>query len=419
MITTRNITNLYITNLDSAGTLVKSGVATDLTSGQLALVDGSNTIINITDTPTNTLAELIAKYGSVRIAINEGGTLRFTDYINLSNLMNVCAKEYKAAVEKVTCIGYDGVSASTNIQSLAGNYYYLSINDLSHTKFNQDFPLYHYAEYNTSVSSAYSQDIAAGLITQLILSYSQQPLNDRFIKFERLMNNTSSTGNVTGCAAAYGSRTVTKTAHGLTAGTIIKFGAASAISPTYIIASAATDSFELDVPYQGASTASITIHTVTGTPATDKWGIRLTGIPRIFAVGKYQYDKADWKIQLKNFGTTTVTETTALVFGSGTYEQVAEMEWDLFGNETNWLRADAPQIDVRKTASSTCTYDMTIIKWYEKDNQKIVENEPIMYKTIILATNAANPTTNTRKVVLGAAGAPEGLLAVLGGVFYA
>jgi hypothetical protein len=93
----------------------------------------------------------------------------------------------------------------------------------------------------------------------------------------------------------------------------------------------AAGSFTLTVAWQGEtcfvsgdSTSGTNMFAATLATITN-WGIKLTGIPRAFsAVKNLRYTKARWQTTLKNFGSTTVTESQASSLGNGAWKAVAE-----------------------------------------------------------------------------------------------
>jgi hypothetical protein len=123
---------------------------------------------------------------------------------------------------------------------------------------------------------------------------------------------------------------------------------------------------ELDIPYQGASDIladSVCGFITASNAASGNWGIKLTGTPLKFAVGKTNYKKANWKTTLQNFGTTVVTESAGAYPGSGTYEQAAELEFFYKGNDGEYLRMGAPNVFAQPVATVVgSTYHTVIIE---------------------------------------------------------
>ena len=111
----------------------------------------------------------------------------------------------------------------------------------------------------------------------------------------------------------------------------------------------------LDFPYTGATNAAVAdadVGFITEADAQgDAWGIKMTGKPLKFSVGKTNYKKANWKTTIQNFGTTKVTESAGAYPGSGTYEQAAELEFFYKGNDGEYFRSGEPNIFDRPIAT--------------------------------------------------------------------
>lgn len=113
----------------------------------------------------------------------------------------------------------------------------------------------------------------------------------------------------------------------------------NAVPVRYIVETGASSaaSFTLTVPWQGEtcyvaadSTAGANMFAATLGTVTS-YGIKLTGKPRNFNLTKdVKYRKSRWVTTVKNFGSTTITNSQAASLGNGAWQLVAENE--LFGD---------------------------------------------------------------------------------------
>lgn len=103
--------------------------------------------------------------------------------------------------------------------------------------------------------------------------------------------------------------------------------------------------FTIEYPFRGASTSAdeSSYEVVTAAlGASANWGVALTGQALAFTVGKINNKVASWKLSLNSdsFTTTTITgfATTVASLGTGTNNQVAELEYFCNGNNGEFFR---------------------------------------------------------------------------------
>ena len=124
------------------------------------------------------------------------------------------------------------------------------------------------------------------------------------------------------------------------------------------------------------------------------YGIRLTGQPLDFELGTFQYNVMTFDIQLSGFGTTPVTYTTNADRGSGTYEQIAEMEW--FTNGFNGVinRVHFPAPTGTQDATSGTTYDILAIEYFDSSEAYAISGTKPAKKLLYIAlpVNASQAT---------------------------
>ena len=102
----------------------------------------------------------------------------------------------------------------------------------------------------------------------------------------------------------------------------------------------------LDAPYRGATevivnAAAELIPSASGLAA--EWGVSLAGLDLIFVNGKIEDTQAVWDVSLDadSFGVTPLVNSVRATPGTGTYKQVAELEWFANGNNGEAFRNEA------------------------------------------------------------------------------
>lgn len=177
----------------------------------------------------------------------------------------------------------------------------------------------------------------------------------------------------------------------------------NSLATKYIAATGVTAgaSFTLDVPYQGetgyfyegtSATLNFGIATVTN------WGIKMAGLPLQFREGVKGYLKSNWQVTLyEEWGDTLLTNSVTPSKGVGTYEEVAETEWFLEGNDTRAMRVIAPQYISRKDAVLGNTYDIASFSWNDANTtiglSPLLGSSQVSFKQFMFAVKSS--TTDT------------------------
>lgn len=115
------------------------------------------------------------------------------------------------------------------------------------------------------------------------------------------------------------------------------------------------------------------------------YGIRLTGQALDFTVGQEKYNKMRFEVLLSGFGATTAPNTqTDADLGSGTYEQIAELEWFCNGFDGVINRVHFPAPTGTTDAVAAETYDIIAIEHYlADDNYAVSGQKPARALTMI------------------------------------
>jgi len=323
-----------------------------------------------------------------------------------------------AAAEQVDYIGYNGTSGSIEVAN--STVYRASIN-LNQSITSNHGGLYIKDMVYKSDASATQEEIAQGLVKSAIANFSREA--DQVIKFERVVDHAGAANTITaGTDATHytftkGSKYVVGTnSAGLpmlgsdevnatvVAGDYIRVGTA-VTSPVYKIVTVTSGTgatpagtpmtLELDVPFQGSTTsADITAATefvTAAQAAAGTWGLKLTGVAQPFSKGKLKYKKVRWTTSLSTdgFGATAITKSATASEGIGTYEQIAELEWFVSGNNGEIFRMGEPNIYAQTSLVANTGYDLIDVEFEDgrKDSLGYV-NTP---KRVTLAVPSTTP----------------------------
>jgi hypothetical protein len=388
--------------------------------------------VDITGTTINTLAD-----GEVR-CFTPGGTL-YTEATADANdefvlamgrtgdqplvsqkikkdwVTSVSKKDYVADVEQLDYIGYTGVSGSIVVNN--NTVYRATINVLESLETNHGQVYVKDLVYESD-SSATQAEIALGLAGSGISNFSREVKNtsgDPMIVFKALCNTALDTNNTMDetVTVTKGSKVISiatdydyNTGTDLVVGDFIRIADSDAtvaltdaVYKVEVInanASGTTDFITLDRPYQGAtgtrttgnnSTQAITV----AQGAAANWGVGLTGQDLDWKLGKIQDKIAKWKLNLDSdaFGATTLTNSAVATLGTGTYHQVAELEWFLNGNNGELYRAGEPNVNsYTQMALSTETYDIVTINLTKSETSGLIptNNPQVVYIAIPATT---------------------------------
>jgi hypothetical protein len=294
-----------------------------------------------------------ANFDRFRIGYNlTGQDPVMSDVIPMATLKNYKGALSVAPAEQVDYIGYNGTANSISV--VDSNLYMARFWFKGFTENQFSDQLVRHGIY-TSDSSATQSEVAAGLTSNMVANLSNK--NDDYdIKVERVYSGAQDDALATATASLTNNSKYVVFSEDLTAlvvaGSILRFGTSGAgTAPCYIVTAhdsgaAAARIYTLDVAYQGATAATFAANTVETAATGGNWGIKLTAVARTFAVGRWPWSKTSWDLQLEDFGTTEVTNTTASNLGSGAYQQISEAEWFAQGNSggdlSYYSRAHAP-----------------------------------------------------------------------------
>lgn len=378
--TQRNIDQLIVVkNIDraaSAGDTISS--TSDLSDGEVVWVTPGNQVVDDGSPDA-------ASYQTLRLMWRNGDDIIVSDDIDVSTITHYSVTAYSAPADQVDYIGYNGSSGS--IEEIAENLYYVRMfmQGLSATDFGTQ--TIKQGVYKSG-ATANQYDIAIGLAQSLVYNFKVNKKNQE----GHVVADAVTSAAVTAGNAFDNNATVVKGSEYVTVGTNLEYGGAALAvgdyvrvgdvaggteltDPVYKVTElTSTTVFKVDRPITEASgtyapgTADLEVIPAATGQAAD-WGVKLVGQDNRWTLGRYNYRKVRWDLQLEDFGDTTITtggsgNSVAPVEGTGYYKQVKELEYFLQGNEGAALREQGwgPDRDSRDSVSTSETYDLMQIR---------------------------------------------------------
>lgn len=300
-------------------------------AGEVFVTDASGTVL---DTGTVVLAD------SIMIVQSQGSALPaiLSPKIKKSNILTYKGGAYVAPVQGISYIGYNGSTGSIDV-----------VNDNAYTALVYTYDSPTWAEKSPAIIGYYKSDSAATqqeIADGLTVSMYQNKKNIQAAKpftVERV--NSGADGGSLAVVLTFtqdSSRVTAASALTFVAGDYIRFANGTLTSAVYKIATVnSTTSWDLDVPWDAASTTSSTCGKIAAaTASAGNFGLKLTG--RVQPVsqsliqngGLNEYYFVRFRPNLVGFGaTSTDYNNTVAVSGSGVPAQVAVEERQLLGNE--------------------------------------------------------------------------------------
>ncbi len=430
--TQNDVMQLLILKDVGSGSPTPSGASTIVEASDTYLLDGEIAVTNahniVLDASTVLTDDLVAMSG-IKFIQRSGTELIHSDMIKVDNIRSINGTPTAAAVEQVSHIGYDGATVGTEIEAVNSKLYVVRVNLLETdiTGFGQEVILN--SPYKSD-STATQDEVALGVA--LAMSRTMRRQAQRPIKVEMLNSATVTAGNdflgnstvVNGASSftntesgATGDGGVYATSTAIVVGDYVRIGTVAGgtalTSGVYKVTaisgvSTALATITVDRPIEAATgayaagTSDIEVIPAATAIAAD-YGIQLTGIARDFGVKKYKYSKVSFKVGLdtsESFGDTDVTYTTAMSLGVGTYEQVAQLEYELLGNSGNVYRGDFMYVAERADAVSGESYDMIGINFYGDHPTEGIGATPRRSKQLLIAMGSSYLTTESGDIIV-------------------
>ena len=332
-----------------------------------------------------------------------GGTspLQRTPVIKGGTIKNIKAKAYTTATTQVDYIGFNGTSGS--IEAIDNNLYMTQVYIEELLTSSTDGRYIKHFQYESD-SSATQAEVANGLFKSAVFNFKREAKNtsgDAPLVFEMMMAAGSDAALGTGVddvVFVKGSATISATDiddattnSALAVGDYLRVGTAATDEVYKITAINATaNTATLDVPYQGASQtlADTALKVIPAASAASvACGVKLSAAAKDHKVGKEFYGVNRYNFNLKDAGTTTITNSVAATEGTGEVNSVKDLEWFTKGNEGEYFRMGEPTIYSYTSEVNTAVagYDFLSIVAQGSDLVGFQNNESPM--TITLATD--------------------------------
>ena len=371
-----------------------------LADGEVAVVNSHNIVLSAASVLTD---DFVAESG-IKLVQRSGTDLLQSDLIKQNNILSYKGALDAAGAEQVSYIGYNGTSGAIEVANSKLYVVRLGLREKDQTGQGQEWIIN--APYK-STAAATEHAIANGLALSLANAVNRQTVKP--MKVELIANTAhAATGAFDNtCTVVNGEKLVTvgtdtdyDTNTALAVGDYVRFSAAPATTGSLVsdgiykvVELVSATQFAVDRPIEAASqayTAALVGATVLNSTkiAAADLGLRFTGIARSFDAGKFRYSKVEFEIGLDgpdSFGDTGITLSTDMSLGSGTYEQIAELEWELEGNRGSEYMGDFMQPTPKSDADAAATYDQVAITYFGDHSVGAVGATPRRNKQLILA----------------------------------
>lgn len=375
----------FLCALDIAGTIAAGTVietTADLSEGELALVNEKNVVLDATSGATAT---------AVKFATKRKGVLRYSDLITKGNINFYSGKSYVAATTQVSYVGYNGTTG--DMDSATATDYSIKVIDISGERLFPNKDMLQFGYYTSTAAT--QENVAVGLYANLLANNNY---GEPFVDIS-LINNGADTVYATGhtVKVSKGSKTIiishASSVVAPTAGTYYRFGGAGDTYPVYKLVSFTTSGNVitgiLAHAYQGTTANLLTASSLVYTLATaTKWGIKVAAVSRsYFKPGVSANLIFAFDLGITGFSTATVTNSTASTAGSGTYKQMAELEWYHEGHVGS-VHRDSGILDeysMSYMVTSTGTYEQLNIGFFDAGHHTAIGQAPKSMKHLIVA----------------------------------
>lgn len=377
-------------------TALDPAAATYAAAGEIVVTDVDGTVLDSTTVLTRQKVVIVQSQGPNLPQIK-------SPEIEKAGVKTYRSKLYVAPVLQVDYIGYNPVTGAGDIDVINSNGYEVAFKDINSAAFGstgiERFGFF------VSDSSATRSEILDGLAISIYQNQARtvrQNLIIERVSAATSTNNSAATGTVT---ATNGSTTLTASVAGgaeLAVGDYIRFGTSAAVTAAvYRITAISGTSITIDIPYQGSTQtfgATATSKLPLATLNASAVGLRATAKAEVFVNPQLTEPYSNQFItRVQNAGATPVVNQVAPNPGSGTYSEVASLEYFLIGNEGFISRNSVPYIAPRANAEAGGTYNFLALEWSTRKTGQIFDQEAAS-KQLLIAFNftpAAAPTQVT------------------------
>jgi len=380
------------------GVVITEACDTYLLDGEIVTTNAHNVVVNA----TTVLSDARVLQDGFKFIQRSGTELISTDLIKADNIRNYHGELDAVAAEQLTYIGYDGTAYALEVNSSKLYVTRISLREGDDTGQGQEM----------IINSPYKSDSTAtqaevGLGIALALSNSLRRQTVKPIKSELVNSAAHTAANLIDHDATVvnGSKnfsvannlTYQTAGETLAVGDYVRIGTIAAgtaltdgvYKVMVITALVVTVDRPIEMPTGTYATGTADIEVIpAATAIAADFGMKLTGIARAMTVGKFRYSKVSFKVGLdssESYGDTPVTYTTTMDLGHGTYNQIAQLEWELLGNRGSDYRADFLYSAEKADAVATSTYDTLAINFFGDHPTEGVGATPRRAKQLVVA----------------------------------
>lgn len=426
---TQNDVMTLIIGKATPATAVPSAALNTIISDYSKLADGEIIITNshgMVLSATSVLTDDIVAEAGIKFIKRNGTDVITSDLIKQGNILAVKPVIYGAAAEQVSYIGYNGTSGAIEVANSKLYVIRTSLQETDITGQGQQWILN--APYKSD-ASATQLEVSLGLVQQLSRLFRRQavpPIEATMVSDVAYAATAKMAHDCTIVKGEYyitvGTNSQYNTSVELVVGDYVRINHVSTTTGCAVtnqiykvteLTSATV--FKVDRPVEAPSGTyptlisgankggRVTVLTAAKMAASTQLGIKLTGLARTFSVGKTPYSKVSFLVGLdsaSSFGNTPVTYSTKMSLGQGTYEAIAELEWNLLGNDGNPYPGDFMWTAARALAVSGGTYNVVGINYYEDHSTGGIGTQPRRMKQLLLAIPSAYDNNDSVDIML-------------------
>ena len=382
---------------------------TDLVDGEWVVVNDENLILSAATVLTDDRA-VITGFKLLGRVDNE---LVRTDLIRLDDIINIRARDYTAALQQVTHVGYTGAGGA--IQVLNNNIYKIKIDFYESGRTGQGINDFVSAFYESD-ATATGTEITFGIEELLRKSFDRQA--ERPVQIEVLNSAAVTAANALdeNITVVNGSKFITSAADfdynagasDLAVGDLLRIGTVGAgtalTDAVYKVVSLTSATVtELDRPVTDPSglyaTATDDIEVIPAASIAN-YGFQLSGIARTHLVGKRPHSQVRFTVGIEDFGTTAVTYTTAPVYGYGLCEQIKDLEYFCHGQEGDRYRGDYMHLGYTSNVVTGHQYVQLAINWAPGSRLESIGGPGHNPKQLIIAVDDAFANTESPDLLI-------------------
>jgi len=400
-----HVMNLVIAEDVGAGTPTTAqgqrvDALTDLVDGEWVVVNDENLILD----PATVLTDDRAVITGFRLLGRVDSELVRTDMIRLDDIINIRARDYLAATQQVSHVGYTGTGGA--IQVLNNNVYKIKIDFYESGRTGQGLRDFVSAFYESD-ATATGTEIAFGIEELLRKSFDRQA--ERPVQIDVLNSAAVVAGNELdeNITVVQGSKFITSAVDydyggvDLAVGDLLRIGGVGVgtalTDPVYrVVALTSVTVTELDRPVTNASglyaTASDDIEVIPAASIAN-YGLEFNGLTRSYNPKTRPHSQVNFTIGIEDFGTTAVTYTTAPVYGYGLCEQIKDLEWFTHGQEGDRYRGDYMHLGYTSNVVTNHQYVQLAISWAPGSRVESIGGPGHNPKQLIIAVDDAFANT--------------------------